>query len=248
VYQAPPSAKPLDLRSARLKIERAKKHIADLDAQRVAFLGTDPYHGIPKFNAVANCTEYIIQSLPAIPDSIPLILGDAVHNLRSALDYLACELVRSVGVDPKKVYFPISDSPEQYEADSGGKTKGMPPEAKNDIDQMRPYRGGNDAIWAIHKLDIIDKHRLLPTVGMRVGQWTVNLSPTPILYTFAMPPILEEGSIIGSIPGNTETDKQMSVTADIAFGEPEVLEGRPLIEALTELGEWVEAIVSYFGG
>jgi hypothetical protein len=46
-YQAPPSAKPLDLRGAYLKIERAKKHISDLDAQRVAFLGTDPYHGVP---------------------------------------------------------------------------------------------------------------------------------------------------------------------------------------------------------
>jgi hypothetical protein len=247
MYQPPSSAKPLDLRGARLKIERAKKHIADLDAQRVAFLGTDPYYGVPKFNAEANCTEYILQSLPVIPDSIPLILGDAVHNLRSALDYVACELVRSVNVEPDKVYFPISDGPEKYEGNSGGQTNGIPPEAKKDIDRMRPYRGGNNSLWAIHKLDIIDKHRLLLTVGMRIGKWSFDLSQTPTMYTLSLSPILKEGHVIGSVPGNAEPDKRMSVTADIAFGEPDGLEGGPIVETLTQLVNMVEAVVSHFG-
>jgi len=247
MYTPPPSAKPLDLRGARLKVERAKKHIADLDAQRVTFLGTDPYYGVPRFNSEFNCTEYVVQSLPTIPECIPLILGDAVHSLRSALDYVACELVRSVGGAPKNVYFPISESPEKYKTDSGGKTKGMPQEAKDYIDRMRPYCGGNDAFWAIHELDIIDKHRLLPTVGMNIGSWEANLSLTPTMYTFNLSPILKEGTVIGSIPGNTEPDKRMSITADIAFGEPELLEGRPLIETLTALADMVEAVVSHFG-
>lgn len=46
-----------------------------------------------KFHPEANCTDYLLQSLPPIPDRIPLLLGDAVHNLRVALDYLACELL-----------------------------------------------------------------------------------------------------------------------------------------------------------
>jgi hypothetical protein len=230
-YQAPPSAKSLDLRGAYLKIERAKKHISDLDAQRVAFLGTDPYHGIPKFNAEENCTEYILPSLPAIPDDIPLMLGDAVHNLRSALDYVACELVRSVNIEPDRAYFPISESRKKYKANSGGQTYGMPTEAKNDIDRIRPYLGGNNGFWLIHKLDIIDKHRLLVTVGMRIGEWSVNLSPTPTLYTFAIPPsfILKEGNTIGSIPGNTKTDKQMSITSDRASANLSLLRAHPLL-------------------
>jgi hypothetical protein len=176
------------------------------------------------------------------------MLGDAVHNLRSALDYVACEMVRSVNIEPDRVCFPISESREKYEANSGGQTYGMPTEAKNDIDRMRPYLGGNNGFWLIHKLDIIDKHRLLVTVGMRIGEWSVNLSPTPTLYTFAIPPsfILKEGNTIGSIPGNTKTDKQMSITADIAFGEPELIEGSPIIEQLAELTNLVEAVLSYF--
>jgi len=40
-----------------------------------------------------------------------------------------------------------------------------------------------------------------------------------------------------------ETHKRMSVTADIAFGEPEVFQGRPIIETLTQLANMVQATV-----
>jgi hypothetical protein len=40
--------------------------------------------------------------------------------------------------------------------------------------------------------------------------------------------------------------KQMSVAADIAFGEPDVFEGRPMIKTLVRLADLVEAIVSRF--
>ncbi len=248
MYKPPPTAKPLDLRGAHLKIDRAKKHISDLDAERARFLGSNPYAGVAKFHPETDTTEFVLQSLPDIPDTIPLILGDAVHNLRAALDHLACELVRSAGVEPKGVYFPICETAEKYEAESAGKTKGMPAEAKSEIDRIRPYGGGNDGLWGLHRLDIIDKHRLLPTVGMRVGSFQVNLSLTPTEYNFAMPSVLEVGDTIGWIPGNHEADKQMAVTADIAFGEPEIFQGRPMIETLTELANYVKIVVTHFGG
>src|SRR5215469_9755908 len=162
MYIAPQRAKPLDLRPVYLKIDRARKHIADLDGERVKFLGINPYSGVARFNPETKITEYVLESLPDIPDCIPLILGDAIHNLRVSLDYLACELVRSVGERTKGVYFPICESLEKYEAESRGKTKGMPDEAKKVIDGMKPY-GRNSTLWTLHDLEIIDKHRLLPT-------------------------------------------------------------------------------------
>lgn len=236
----------LNLYGARLKIERAKKHVRDLDSERSAFLGTAPYVGVPKFNADEDCTVFTLENIPPFPDIVSAILGDAAHNLRTALDYLACELVRDAGVEPKGVYFPIAESAEKYRSESAGKTKGMPQAAKDIIDKMHPYRGGNDGLWGLHRLDIIDKHRLLPAVAMKVGSWQVNLSPQPTEYNFEFPAPLEKGDIIGWIAGNREMDKRMSVTADIAFGEPEVLEGRPMIETLNQLTQLVEAIISHF--
>jgi len=236
----------LNLQACRSKIERAKKHIRDLDLARVAFLGTNPYVGIPKFHPEENQTVFVLESIPGVPNEIAAILGDAIHNLRTALDYLASELVRSAGNEPKGVYFPIADTAEKYEAESGGKTKGMPKEAKEIIDRLRPYGGGNYFLWALHKLDIIDKHRLLPAVGMKIGGWQISLSLTPTEYNFSFPSVLENGDVIGWIPGDHVADKQMSISADITFGEPEVFKGRPMMQALADLIDFVEAIVFQF--
>jgi hypothetical protein len=236
----------LNVTSARLKIERAKKHIRDLDAEKGAFLGGDPYRGVPRFNPEMDRTEYILQNIPVIPDNIPLILGDAVHNLRSALDHLACELVRSENVEPRGVYFPIFESAAEYESKSAGKTKGMPESAKKIIARMKPYLGGHDILWGLHKLDIIDKHRLLPTVGMTLGGWRLRFSLTAPNVNLPLPSILEKGVIIASVPGNRETEERVSIFADIVFGEPEVFKGEPIIETLTQLAGLIETTVSYF--
>lgn len=247
MYEPPQGTKPLDLRNAHLKIKRAKTHIADLEAQRIRFLGDNRYFGVPKFDAETNRTQFILETIPTIPDDIPLLLGDCVHNLRSALDYLACELVRSSGVDPKRVYFPIYESAERYKAKSDGKTKGMPVKAKQLIDGLCPYSGGNDPLWTIHELDRIDKHRLLPTVTMKVGSWSMTMDQNAKWYGFAFIPELKAGDIIGDVEGDHEADKQMSITTDIAFGEPEIAFGKPLFPVVTELTEYVEKIVAFFG-
>jgi hypothetical protein len=237
----------LDLKGARLKIERAKKHIADLDAERLAFLGSKDYFGVPKFNPAEDHTVFVLEELPAIPASVGAILGDAAHNLRTSLDYLACELVRSAGNEPGGgVYFPISNSVREYEAESGGKTKGIPEEAKKIIDAIHPYFGGNNVLWSLHQLDRVDKHRLVLTVAMRVGRWGINLTSEPTEISMAFPTPLEKGDVIGWVAGNHEVDRQMSVTADITFGEPEILQGRPMIETLGEMVQVVEAVIGYF--
>jgi hypothetical protein len=46
--------------------------------------------------------------------------------------------------------------------------------------------------------------------------------------------------------GDHEADRQMSVTVDITFGEPEILEGRPMVETLREMVQMVEAVIGYF--
>src|SRR5215217_3489518 len=78
----------------REKVARAKKHLADLIVLRNTFIGqaepdmikvdTDPETG--------NEITKIVQIFDP-PPGIALIAGDAIHNLRSALDHLAYQLV-----------------------------------------------------------------------------------------------------------------------------------------------------------
>jgi len=65
----------------------------------------------------------------------------------------------------KHVYFPIADTIDQYNENKSWQLKGISDEALQTIDAMKPYRDGNDQLWRLHRLNNIDKHRLLIAVG-----------------------------------------------------------------------------------
>lgn len=94
------------------------------------------------------------------------IVGDVVHNLRSALDLLACQLVLvNGGTDITRTEFPIWDGPQKFESKGLRKVEGASQSAVDLIKAIKPYQGGNDALYRVAKLDNVDKHRLLVTVG-----------------------------------------------------------------------------------
>jgi hypothetical protein len=160
------------LRDATLKIERANKHIRDIDARILALHETDTsrveIH--PQFGTERLVHEFT--DATAIKD-LALLLGDAVHNLNSALDYVwwhtARRLIPTVVNDRTK--FPVRETSKELEGwlkSPGNKHPAIDtisPELSDFIlNKVRSYRGGNHAIWPIHVLDNIDKHRLLITV------------------------------------------------------------------------------------
>lgn len=252
-YSPPSRAKPLDLRSPLLKVEWAKHHISGLNAKRAAFIGSNTYTGIPKFNPETNRTQFVLRDVPAIDPEIPLLLGDVAHNLRTALDHLACELARSDGVSNPRVYFPICRNEDAYKDEAPQKTKGLPKEAKDFIDGIGPYGGNDDLLWGLHELDRIDKHHLLLAITARSNRVASPVMSTALdvnsriyIHYSAFSSALKTGDVIGEIEGNHEADKEMSVAADIAFGEPEVFRGEALFPKLDLLAEHVEGVINLF--
>jgi hypothetical protein len=79
----------------RVKIERAKEHIQNFDSAKRIFLESNPYvvasRYLPDFGEQGQ-TVYHLAKAVAIPERLSLIAGDAIHNLRCALDYLAYQL------------------------------------------------------------------------------------------------------------------------------------------------------------
>jgi hypothetical protein len=197
-------------------------------------------------------TFFVLRELPEIPRAISLSIGDAVHNLRTALDYLACALVVHNGNTPKNVYFPIAETLARYQTESPSKTKGMALGTKKLIDDLHPHGEGNSGFYALHLLDIIDKHRLLPTVAMGIGNWNVSLSSKTTLVGFNMPqnrnqPFgLRKNDFIGMMPGNHVSDKEMSATVQLAFSEPEMLVGEIVLSTLKSLADMVRYVLKFF--
>jgi hypothetical protein len=147
----------------RLKIKQAQQHISDLDAGFTAFVKTDFYHlGIEED---VNSGDSLLKFEVVNPLScdVPCVIGDAVHNLRSALDLLVNGIVREKLGTWERIYFPIRDSREELvTALKSGKIR-QASTALCDVivDVVKPYKGGKDAILALHELDKADKHRLL---------------------------------------------------------------------------------------
>src|SRR5215469_3590061 len=147
----------------RIKSDRAYQHIKELEEAMRLFFNSDPYSVSLDYNAETGNMEWRLVEAKDIPLSISTIAGDAIQNLRSALDHLVWQLVILNGKTPTRITsFPIAESLQEYtSAKFRRKIEGVAQENISAIDALKPYQGGNAALWPLHSLNNIDKHRLL---------------------------------------------------------------------------------------
>ncbi len=250
----------------RVKFERAKQHIRDLNAATKTFLDTHPYVVRTKRNPQTRQLIYYLADVRKTPPVIAAITGDALQNLRSALDHLAYHLFRVGAGDtamPYHVYFPIFDSAAEYRAKVHEKVKGMRKDAIEAIDAVKPYKGGNDTLWRLHKLNNIDKHRFVITVGSAFRSFNLGAhmektfeSTFPELKGPKLPPFfikpadrlfpLKAGDELFIDGPDSEVNEKMEFRFDIAFGEPQIVEGEPILPTLHELANHIDALIQSF--
>ena len=255
------------LKHVTLKVKRAKEHITELETETRRFLDTDPYKVGTKHDPQTRELVYYVTSVEPTPDCLSLIAGDAIQCLMSALDHLAYQLVCSDTGDnppnPSRIYFPIADSPSEYESRKGGKVKGASQDTIDAIDALKPYKGGNDLLWMLYKLNNVEKHRLLLTVGsqaagVHLGDMIttsgVDFFPPEVLEGFEAMTVflnpadkgfpLKEGFELLRVPADAEPNPKQKFRFQVAFSESGVAEGKPLLETLHQLANLVEGIVT----
>lgn len=160
----------------RRKVERGKQHTNAVAAAVRSFLDSRPYIIATRRDPETRRLTYLAARVEPPPDALSEIAGDALHNLRSALDHLACEIVRAAGNTPTAdTAFPIYDDAGKYGAHARSRMRGMSPDAVKAIDALMPYKDGNDGLWRLHRLDIEDKHRGWLVIGSRYN--SVNIGP-----------------------------------------------------------------------
>src|ERR1700690_776362 len=146
-----------------LKIKRAKKHIRELNSTLESFI--DNFDG-PIAEIDKNTGQLLLHYPldPLFPQNISAIVGDVIHNLRTALDLVWCDLYRGLGVEiTSNTKFPIRESRKAVEDAIHGIEKVWDRRVLRDIilDDIKPYPGGDDSLWPLHQLDILDKHQII---------------------------------------------------------------------------------------
>ena len=92
-----PDLDPSTLCGPKLKVERAKEHIAELEALVRSFNESKPHEFFVEKDDKTGEDVIRVRIHKAVPKRTSIIVGDAVHNLRSALDQLVCDLIVANG-------------------------------------------------------------------------------------------------------------------------------------------------------
>lgn len=257
------------LEGPKLKANRAKKHLSDLQAAIDRFFETNPYFVVVKDNPESGYRECEVARADPLPPDLAIISGDCIHNLRSALDHLVWQLVLANGRKPEEMRtaFPVWRSEADFESGRPGDAKGISKEALNVLYGLKPYKGGNDALWRVHKLDIVDKHRLVLALasghqeviidlGAYAREWTMRQDPErfrdlefPSAF-LPVPPdervVIEPGAVLFQAPLGDKSHDNVKFAFEVALYEPGFPAGESLVKTLHEMVGFVDEVIDLF--
>jgi hypothetical protein len=218
------------------KIDRAKYHLSHLHVTIETWARTEQENQLASFNYDPDRERVDLHLHRVKPGDInwPLIVGDVVHNLRSALDHLVFQLalLNGASIDQcKKTFFPVCIA----EPDLGKALKLVAPyvhpNAWTLIKELQPYKAANipgkdlaqNYLWIISQLDIIDKHRMLVVTDKSYRASSVSYSindaePVSIEATDTWKPLKDGAKLasfdISGLPFGAEDKMRMNVQTE----------------------------------
>lgn len=234
------------LEGPKLKIERANAHINELIALIEGFSKSQPYELFEDVNP-SRCLKARFTGV--MPAQIQVVIGDILYGLRSALDQLACALAINNGHEPSKTYFPFGHTRNIFESsDVQKKIKRLSPEAISMIHALQPYNGGNDLLWALHSLNLMDKHKALIVVAtVRIAQGHFRIQAA-LGYNVIEAPrwqSTDEEIVVLSYSGSV-VNAQVQIISQVAFGDIDVVRDRFVIPTVQQLSDLTRTIVESF--
>lgn len=154
--------------TAFLKVQRASEHVRQLSE---VIRDERPFTYILETNTNTRHRATFAKKNKTVTDKCALICGDAIHNLRTALDHAYFEIVSPKCSTPRdigKLQFPFSKTAAGLEKAIQNR---LAPKAGEwlvkSLLELAPHgeAGGNELLYLIHDLDVTDKHRLLIPAG-----------------------------------------------------------------------------------
>lgn len=232
------------------KVKRSNEQIADLNREIDAFLDEPPYGAS---RVIYDIDSERFQELSKlhhgreIPLRFSVLVGEIVHNLRSALDHLAFQLVKAAGNRPtRKTAFPLftkdptGDKKATTSYDSS--VEGMSLRAKALINRLQPYQPSRestegDPLAILSRLSNRDKHRELNIVG------TVSTGHSSLLIFHDIPNDDADGSS-PTMVSDIAVDVGGKLTTDISLDEADV--HGPLVDTMTRLSDETRQVIAIF--
>jgi hypothetical protein len=256
------------LSGAYAKIDRAVDHFNKIDIAIGEMFRAEKDGDIAGHKIETNSQELVVSVAEQAPldPTLPLIVGDCVHNARSALDHLVYQLAllnNAPNDAASKTSFPICLTPKEFKNATKGKiARFVNTRAFEEIERLQPYKTGkkeNDLLWILSQLDIIDKHRLLIVAEAQTRPTAFKISApdgTPLLAhdisNSSWKPSKVGAEVIrfglsGSVQSPTVMKVEVSTAKTVQIQQTGlVCDGTILLEVLRDCLNHAGLILNYF--
>ena len=261
------------------KVDWAQQQIEALDSDSRALFGTDSYRVVPaEINHKTGQRVLRIQtSIDQLPPQWSVVVGEVIHDLRSALDQLVCALAllsdRARGetfCEDEKTSFPIllygprsrsrprSSSRPKW---SSQRLRYLRRSLRTRIQGLQPYKrrdlGPKSPLWLLSEMNNADKHRYIQIVAARsrsmsmvVSRQTDNRLWVDALR-FKLGVRLIDGTKVGEVDpyGQEDVEVQRVIHPEIVFWEGcDAVKRQPVIRTLRTISDEVSRAVNLFRG
>jgi hypothetical protein len=237
--------------SPKLRISRAKAQMEDLDRKiRAYFAGVNETRVTEKNDEGDDVVKVRLDK--PFPDEFSAIAFESIESLRSALDHAAFATAAVGGkINAKSAYFPIADDASGLEdVIKRKKCKDIVPEMVDFFRSLKPYKGGNDAIWSLNKMCNASKHRFIVPVGKHIGtfqlsQFSMKASATG--YARMMFPTWDtekDEMVLFVISPGSKVEGDVRLSYQIVFGNVEPFAGNEIFGTLRSLAAVIDDTVS----
>lgn len=248
----------------RLKMERVNEHAKELNGEIQAFYKTKPYEIVHEFdpdpkeplpNVPNGAHLYRVVTHYPIPSRVPIIAGEVLRDMRSALDYVAWQLALAQSeAPPQTTAFPIFAKRKLYDRDYARFIGAIDPATYPVFESVQPYHAGDKAVehplWVLHRLANDDKHKVPHVVGSLPAGVRVERPPGVDLFLGMTIGPFEDNDVVatvGIIAGaNPETQPNLGGAFAIAFGKDTPALGRHLTDEIDRIGREVDITITKF--
>lgn len=249
--------------ASREKLGRARKHIEELKIEAGKYIAADPVTlsweptpWVPRLAGTVEPDANVIGLIPRIrvPMPAPLspMIGDVVHNLRSALDVMMFELISD---DPRvklrSIEFPFRKS--ENGTATGIKCLRFAPRFAELAEAWQPYPRGKYRLHALHDMWNTDKHRtLIPVLSGLVFSESYALTAHLLQgqkFTDPFPiykPVIDGQPCIWGRQGDAPLGLPIPCIYRLSFDGYEDIKGREFISELNYQADTVARVLKSF--
>jgi hypothetical protein len=247
--------------SYQLRLDRAAEHVEFIKSQERIWSQGNPCRVWTEPDLQSSYKVVWAEVLKPPPITLAPIVGDCLHNLRSALDNLAYELAlahkkgrmsKSIANDSA---FPIFKTKSGFGDKGKRMIRGIHPDARAFIEGLQPYNRGNrpiatSTLWWLRELSNSDKHRLPHLAVAAPYQLTLVSTHARTLDAAEISTEPFEGRTVIAkfdVPFGTyaEVSMQRPPTFGIVFGEdsPDFVQGFGVASTLTNIQRQITEMV-----